>query len=78
MPETYKGFRIEASAIAVAPGEFRGTALIFKAITSFGGSPMRHRFRQKRKLAPRQKLLRPTSSIVSSKVANWRSRRLIQ
>jgi len=30
MPETYKGFRFEASAIAVAPGEFRGTALIFK------------------------------------------------
>jgi hypothetical protein len=30
MPETYKGFRFGASVIAVAPGDFRGTALIFK------------------------------------------------
>jgi hypothetical protein len=29
MPETYKGFRFEASVVAVASGEFRGTALIF-------------------------------------------------
>src|SRR6267378_4715360 len=30
MPEKYKGFTFEASAVAVAPGEFRGAALIFK------------------------------------------------
>jgi hypothetical protein len=30
MPETYKGFTFEASAVAVAPDEFRGTAVIFK------------------------------------------------
>src|SRR5258705_655502 len=30
MPEKYKGFTFEASAVAVAPREFRGAALIFK------------------------------------------------
>ena len=81
MPENYKGFTFEASAVAVAPGEFRGTALISNGDSIVWTKPTATTFPTETEARTEAEIIAPNvidRLIDSGELEDWSTFRIIE